>query len=391
MLKSTLESEGIDNLFLIMNKYVLLAGVILALISCKSQGVSSFNKAPNSERQVVRSYEHPIPYSPRQYVCYHTKDSITIDGKIDEMAWFNVPWTDLFTDIKGDSKPEPELRTRAKMTWDESYFYIAGMMEETHVWATLKERDDIMYQDDDFEVYIDPDGDGNNYFVLAANAMNTIWDLYMQYPYDINDERNYIMNWDIPGVKTAVHVAGSINDPDDLDTYWSIEIAIPWACFKDFVPNYTLPEVGEQWRLNFSRVDWPVENFGDLYVKRKNMATGKRLPEHNWVWSAMGYSNMHKPELWGYLQFEKDRSQVFRAKEEEQIKWALWQTYYQIKECRSVKGQCSLREVTLPEIPIDGYDFSPEIFQDDYGFTLRVTTMDKRLLVVDERGRMVFM
>ncbi|MCK7480520.1 MAG: carbohydrate-binding family 9-like protein [Candidatus Moduliflexus flocculans] len=58
-----------------------------------------------------------------------------------------------------------------QMLWDDSYFYIGAYLEEPHLWATLTERDSIIFQDNDFEVFIDPDGDTHNYYELEMNAL----------------------------------------------------------------------------------------------------------------------------------------------------------------------------------------------------------------------------
>ena len=57
------------------------------------------------------------------------------------------------------------------------------------------------------------------------------------------------------------------------------------------------PKDGNQWRINFSRVEWDTTIEAGKYVKVKGR------PEHNWVWSPQGVINMHCPERWGYLQF----------------------------------------------------------------------------------------
>ena len=66
------------------------------------------------------------------------------------------PWTTDFVDIQGGAKPTPRFRTRAKLLWDDDYLYIAAELEEPHVWATLTQHDSVIFQDPDFEVFIDP-------------------------------------------------------------------------------------------------------------------------------------------------------------------------------------------------------------------------------------------
>ena len=108
--------------------------------------------------------EGKIKYDPKTYVCYRTTNAVILDGKITEKAWESAPWTDSFVDIEGDLKPKPYHDTRVKMLWDENYFYFAALLEEPHVWATITERDEVIFKDNDFEIFLDPDGDTHNYY-----------------------------------------------------------------------------------------------------------------------------------------------------------------------------------------------------------------------------------
>src|SRR5262245_7639811 len=157
---------------------------------------------------------------PKEYVCYRAAGKIVIDGKLDEPSWRDAPATDEFVDIEGDIRPHPRFTTRAKMLWDDQYFYIGADLEEPHVWATLTKRDSVIFHDNDFEVFIDPNGDRDEYYELEINALNTAWDLFLPKPYiDGGKAQN---SWDIAGLKTAVEVTGTLNDTTDLDKGWSV-------------------------------------------------------------------------------------------------------------------------------------------------------------------------
>ena len=91
-----------------------------------------------------------LPFAPRHYVAYHAPSTITIDGKLDDPSWNVAPWTETFVDIEGDRRPQPRFRTRAKMLWDDDWFYIAAEMEEPDVWGTLTEHDSVIFRDNDF-------------------------------------------------------------------------------------------------------------------------------------------------------------------------------------------------------------------------------------------------
>ncbi len=113
-------------------------------------------------RPTIAVEETPLPYAhPRGYVCHRASGPITIDGKLDEAAWDAVPWSEPFVDVEGDVRPAPRFHTRVKMLWDDHCLYIAAELDEPHVWATLKQHDSVIFHDNDFEVFLDPDGDSH--------------------------------------------------------------------------------------------------------------------------------------------------------------------------------------------------------------------------------------
>ena len=243
----------------------------------------------------------PTP-APRGYVCGRASGPVVVDGVIDDSTWANAPWTADFVDIEGSKKPLPRFRTRAKLLWDADYLYVAAELTEPHVWGNLTEHDSVIFQDNDFEVFLDPDGDNHRYYELEINARNTEWDLFLVRPY--RDGGPADNSWEVPGLKKAVRVQGSINNPDDVDTGWTVELAIPWRDLNRDARPLVAPRDGDQWRINFSRVEWDTTVEGGKYVKVQE--NGKNKPEHNWVWSPQGVIDMHQPEHWGYLQFSTE-------------------------------------------------------------------------------------
>ena len=97
------------------------------------------------------------------------------------------------------------------MFWSDSGLYIGAEMEEPHLWATLTEHDSVIFHDNDFEVFIDPDNDGLSYAELEINALNTTWDLLLIKPY-LQGGRG-VDGWEIQNLRTAVQLQGTLNDP----------------------------------------------------------------------------------------------------------------------------------------------------------------------------------
>ena len=229
-----------------------------------------------------------VPEVPiRTYNAPKASGPIVIDGILDESDWQKAPLSDLFADIRGvDFEPKPVKQTRMKMLWDNHNLYIAGILEEDNVTASLTEHDAIIYHDNAWEVFIDPDQDCRFYFEIELNALNTVMDLLMDRPY--RDGGKFYLPWDLRGLKTAVHVNGTLNDPSDQDQGWTVEMAIPIASLA--VEFQTVEQLLDMdWKIGFSRVEW--------------LKAGG--PEENWVWNPTGMVDMHQPERWGVLHFVK--------------------------------------------------------------------------------------
>ena len=256
---------------------------------------------------------------PQTYVCHRAADTITIDGKLDETSWQYAANTAEFVDISGEGFPQPKYRTTAKMLWDDEYLYVAAEMEEPNLQASLTEHDSIIYRDNDFEVFLDPDGDGKNYFEIEINAFGTLFELMLDKPYRVGG--NFLTQWDCPGLKTAVHCAGTLNDASDRDRGWIVEMAIPR---KALTLNFDNPlQAGKCWRVNFSRVQW----------------LRKGAPEENWVWTPTGKIDMHMPDRWGYVFFSDTKagdkaapSACFAPPYPQGIYQLLWAMFYEQRE-----------------------------------------------------------
>ncbi len=266
---------------------------------------------------------------PKNYLVGYTTTPPTIDGDINDAAWQHAAWTDDFVDIEGDLKPKPPLQTKAKMLWDDSCLYIAAQIHDPNVWATLKRHDDIIFYDNDFEVFIDPNNTTHRYFEIEYNALNTVFDLFLNKPYRNNG--NPLISWNVEGLRSAIKIQGTLNDPSDTDKGWTVEMAIPFKALS--FGNVRIPQDGTLWRINFSRVEWDTKVVDGKYVKLKD-GNGRNLPEHNWVWSPQGVINMHFPERWGYLQFSKGNTNntSFTLPYFEQQKRYLWLIYYHEKQ-----------------------------------------------------------
>lgn len=347
---------------------------------------------------IITGYDFPLPNfqdMSRHYIAYQSPEPLQIDGQLNEQSWSQCDWSEDFTDIEGSAKPKPFFTTKVKILWDKNYLYIGAWMEENDLWADLTERDAVVFFDNDFEVFIDPDQDTHDYCELEINALNTVWDLFIIKPY--RDRYRVAYNsWDIKNLKTAVYTAGTTNDNKDKDQYWTVEIAIPWASLSELSPKKMPPVDNDVWKVNFSRVQWDLEKSGTSYTKIK----GK--PEHNWVWSPQGLIAMHYPELWGNVQFSHLMAGTGKAimvadslREEKSFMYQVYyaQKLYRAKYHNFAQNLDQLKK-ELPSLKkyepiLNRYHLDSTIGKTSYEMILIHNKSKKSILYLYEDGRLI--
>ena len=272
------------------HKRVLFIALCLVFLNCSEKKKVSINL----ESEIV---------NPKTYVVYKTSAPLIIDGKADEPDWKKTKFTTNFIDIEGVKSPKQQ--TNVKMLWDANHLYIYAKLKEKHIWGDIKIRDQVIFYNNDFEVFISPSNDTHNYGEIEVNALNTVWDLVLNKPYNVGGKPKN--KWNLNDLKTAVFIKGTLNNSKDIDDYWSVEMAIPLNAFSELKNKpKRKPISGEQWRINFSRVQWDHDLKNGIYSRKKE--NEKYLPEYNWVWSNQGAINMHLPENWGYIQFSDNNT-----------------------------------------------------------------------------------
>jgi hypothetical protein len=285
-------------------KMIISIGVFLLTIT------SQLFAQPNYKSQ-ERCKEEDIPH----YNAKKIGQSPTIDGKLDEDAWKNALRSQPFRDMI--SGADTYLKTEASVLWDDTNLYIGYWIEEPDVTATLTRRDAPIYKDNDVELFI---AGQDGYYEFEINSFGTIYEVlffwmdayekkgYHERPEFARDakgarpfngvgyrhprgKRIGFWNWDMPGLRSAVHVDGTINKSDDKDKGWTVEIAIPWRSLKILAEGdgrSLPPSEGDTWRMDFSRF---------------NVKKGSPNDAGGWAWSPHGVWDSHVPECFTYIKF----------------------------------------------------------------------------------------
>jgi hypothetical protein len=285
-------------------KMIISIGVFLLTIT------SQLFAQPNYKSQ-DRCKEEDVPH----YTAHKISRAPAIDGKLDEDNWKNASRSAPFRDMI--SGADTYLNTQASVLWDDENLYVGYWVQEPNVTATLTRRDAPIYKDNDVELFIaGPDG----YYEFEINSFGTIYevlffwmDAYEKKGYHERPEfarnvkgakpfngvgyrhprgrRMGFWNWDMPGLRSAVHVNGTINKSDDKDNGWTVEIAIPWSSLKILAEGdgrALPPAEGDTWRMDFSRF---------------NVKKGSANDAGGWAWSPHGVWDSHVPECFTYIKF----------------------------------------------------------------------------------------
>lgn len=69
-------------------------------------------------------------------------------------------------------------------------------------------------------------------------------------------------------LSAPVSVQGTVNSAEG-SVGWSVELAVPWSILRQATNRPVPPAPGDQWRINFSRVQWNVswDEQQQAYVK----------------------------------------------------------------------------------------------------------------------------
>jgi hypothetical protein len=156
---------------------------------------------------------------------------IEIDGKFSEKAWASA---EAITDFKHRAEGDPQVKTVARFLWDDDYLYVAAWMEESspdHMKSDAEPPIPLTWDDDDFELFFDPEQSQGNYVRLFQNVAGTRFNSLPR-----NVENRYFQS----DYKSAI---------EKDDDYWTLEMKIPWSDIDVKTP----PRAGDKWSLNIGR------------------------------------------------------------------------------------------------------------------------------------------
>jgi len=245
-INSELENSSYDTFGIINERF---EGMFLTFNTASDGKITSITIPFDSDIDPIVFTKEPMI---REYTVKRANERIVIDGKLDERAWKNASFTENFVIFHNGANSTYE--TKAQMLWDNDNLYVAFTVEDTDVWATMKNHDDQLWNEETVEIFIDPDGNGSNYLDLKVNPLGTTLDNLMSREYSKGGNSDF--KWNLEGFNAAVTVMGKINDQKGKDKGWICEVAIPFASVAFTAPSMKFPpDDGDSWRMNVCRTE----------------------------------------------------------------------------------------------------------------------------------------
>ena len=245
-----------------------------------------------------------------KYTCRRATTPPRLDGNLDKPFWQDIERTPSFSDMASGARAH--FDTRAALQWDDDGLYAAFWVSDPDVWTLNTERIMMGWQENGivicvafpgavYELGVSPSGKTEpltmvwkDAYVHGSHYDVPQFNLARLRPFVLGEDHKTdhargprwgFERWDLPGVRVAVQVDGTLNDRHVIDRGWSAEIALPWTGMKLLDDREILPpRNGTELRVELARrevVEGPFSNATAL-----------------WTWARHGSADLHIPECY---------------------------------------------------------------------------------------------
>lgn len=189
-----------------------------------------------------------VPAHPPTIVAAPLAVPPTLDGRPDEPGWAAAePWP-LVHSLDGE--PYPDRPATVRLAWDATALYVAAEITDPDVWSEYARRDDPLWNQEVFELFVFGNADRRRYLELQVSPRGTVFDArFAQYR---KGDEAWNGRW-----QAAVGLRGTLDDRRDRDEGWSAELSIPWAEICEHTATSCPPTPGQTLRINAFRFERP--------------------------------------------------------------------------------------------------------------------------------------
>lgn len=221
------------------------------------------------------------------YSAKKTNTKITVDGKMNESCWKKAETRSLDYYYLAE-QPNDKQKTTYRMLWDEETLYLFYESEDKYLTSSEKNRDGLPFLDDCAEFFVIPVPNSvGMHFCFEINLYEAKNDIV--YINDFYNGNNTVVKAYNPDYQVKVTTDGTINDNSDIDTGWTMEIAIPLEAFRGSTHLYPIKN-GTQWA------------FMALRQERNELKIGRRVTST--IFPIYDISkDSHQPNMFGLVEF----------------------------------------------------------------------------------------
>jgi len=218
-----------------------------------------------------------------EYIVKKTTEKVVIDGILDEQDWaaaksvgaFQFPWYK-----EGDKE-----QTEVKIMWDDTFLYLAYKCDDKNIWADNYDTNSNTCLDDCVELFWNPNPKaGDMYNMFEINCLGNLLSVNNNQKRSIKLRESRIM---VPHIAQAIK--GTVNNDQDTDEGWVIEMAVRFSDYPELFNGQT-PKPGDFWRIGLNRCG------------------GKINQQYSqWSPSQTPAPNFHAPKDFGKIIFSKEK------------------------------------------------------------------------------------
>jgi hypothetical protein len=258
----------------------------LALFSLLAVGCPSTSTPAPEQKPPAKQPKAKAPKPPPDARADVPKRTgpIVVDGTADEKDWQGAP---VFSFASYDGRSTVTRATTARMLWDDEALYVSFDVVDPDPFTLFKKRDDPIYDSEATEIFIDADGDMDEYVELQSASD----DLHFDAAFKGGARRNMNKAWDSPFQTKTKH-----NDKGYVS-----EWRIPIASLKDIPAGE--PKVGAQWKINLFRLE-RVRSSLDPLPEGADVKDVKIAKHEASAWSPPLSGDFHTLERFGTITFK---------------------------------------------------------------------------------------
>ncbi len=216
-----------------------------------------------------------------EVIAKYTSASVTLDGKLDEGAWAQAPAYSLRLPFKSYSAlPESMQKNigdnlreqcKVKLLWDDNYLYVGGIFEDSDVMQEGKEDQAHLYSTGDLlEVFLKPAKENYYWEIYGAPSNKRTWFFF---PSRGRATFPACASYLPESFKVAATVDGTLNNWQDKDKSWTIEMAIPIKELTAYGANFGN---SANWTILLARYNYSV------YLQKPELTALPQLSNVNW-------------------------------------------------------------------------------------------------------------